>query len=62
MSLTENLPGFNYYENDNIKMSIANINILNSDKEKRGFNLGIFVEHPFINGRKIPIFVANFVL
>jgi len=25
-------PEFNYYENDNIKLSIANINILNSDK------------------------------
>ena len=25
-------------------------------------NTGLFAEHPFIEGKKIPIFVANFVL
>ena len=25
-------------------------------------NTGLFAEHPFIRGEKIPIFVANFVL
>ena len=30
--------------------------------EKMVINTGIFVNHPFIEGKKIPIFVANFVL
>jgi leucyl-tRNA synthetase len=30
--------------------------------EKNGFNTGIFVNHPFIEGKEIPVFVANFVL
>lgn len=31
-------------------------------QEKRGFNTGFFVSHPFDNNKKIPIWVANFVL
>ena len=30
--------------------------------EKIGFNTNLYAEHPFIEGKKIPIFVANFVL
>ncbi len=30
--------------------------------EKIGFNTGFFVAHPFIDGKKIPLFVANFIL
>jgi leucyl-tRNA synthetase len=30
--------------------------------EKNGFNTGLFALHPFITNKKIPIFVANFVL
>jgi len=30
--------------------------------EKNGFNTGLFSIHPFIKDKKIPIFVANFVL
>jgi len=30
--------------------------------EKNGFNTGMFAKHPFIKDKKIPIFVANFVL
>jgi len=30
--------------------------------EKRGFNTGHAVHHPFIEGCKLPVFVANFVL
>jgi len=30
--------------------------------EKKGYNTGIFAEHPFIKDKKIPIYVANFVL
>ncbi len=48
--------------NNDLKKFIKDCEGLNSDKEKRGLNLGILVEHPFINGKKLPIFVANFVL
>ena len=34
----------------------------NSDKVKLGFNTGLFVNHPFINGKKLPVYIANFVL
>ena len=30
--------------------------------EKKGFNTHLFAIHPFITGKKIPIYVANFVL
>ena len=30
--------------------------------EKHGFNTGLFVAHPFIDGKKLPIYIANFVL
>ena len=30
--------------------------------EKLGFNTKLFVDHPFIKGKKIPIYFANFVL
>ncbi len=33
-----------------------------ANAEKIGFNSGQFVEHPFINGKKLPIYFANFVL
>ena len=34
----------------------------NSDKIKRGCNTNLFVKHPLIKNKKIPVFVANFVL
>jgi leucyl-tRNA synthetase len=33
-----------------------------ANAEKIGFNTNLFVEHPFLNSKKIPIFFANFVL
>jgi leucyl-tRNA synthetase len=30
--------------------------------EKIGFNTGAFVDHPFISGKKLPVYLANFVL
>jgi leucyl-tRNA synthetase len=30
--------------------------------EKRGYDSGLFVKHPFVNRKKIPVFFANFVL
>ena len=35
---------------------------LNPDKDKKGFKTNIFVKHPFIENKKIPVFIANFVL
>ena len=31
-------------------------------KNKKGLNLNLFVEHPFIKNKKIIVFIANFVL
>ncbi len=33
-----------------------------ANSEKLGFNTNLFVEHPFIKEKKIPVFFANFVL
>ena len=33
-----------------------------ANAEKLGFDTKLFAEHPFIKGKKLPIFVANFVL
>ena len=30
--------------------------------EKKGFDTGLFVKHPFVDGETLPIYVANFVL
>lgn len=30
--------------------------------EKRGYNTGLRVKHPFIDGRELPVYIANFVL
>ena len=30
--------------------------------EKKGFNTGLSVKHPFIEGKELPVYVANFVL
>ncbi len=49
-------------ENNNLKTFIKDCENLNPEKTKRGFNTGLFAEHPFIKEKKLPIFVANFVL
>ncbi len=48
--------------NDNLKRFIKECENLNPDKIKKGFNTGLFAKHPFIKDKKLPIFVANFVL
>jgi leucyl-tRNA synthetase len=35
---------------------------INPDKEKKGFKTGLEVKHPFIDGKTLPVFMANFVL
>ena len=33
-----------------------------ANAEKIGFETGLFADHPFLEGKKIPIYIANFVL
>ncbi len=49
-------------ENLELQKFIKDCENLNPEKTKKGFNTGLFVEHPFIMGKKLPVFVANFVL
>ena len=49
-------------KNKNLKTFIKECNNLNPDKVKKGFNTEYSVDHPFIKDKKIPVFVANFVL
>ena len=48
--------------NSSIKDFIEECRILNPDKTKKGFNTGLSVNHPFIKEKRIPVFIANFVL
>ena len=47
---------------DDLKKFIKDCESLNPEKNKRGYNTGLLANHPFIKNKKIPIFVANFVL
>ncbi len=49
-------------DNLDIQKFIKECQGLNSEKVKRGINTGLFVKHPFIENKKLPIYVANFVL
>jgi len=49
-------------KNEELKSFIKECEILNSNKIKKGYDIGLFVNHPFIEGKKLPVFVANFVL
>ena len=48
--------------NKDLKNFIESCKELNPDKTKRGFDTKYFAKHPFIKDKKIPIFIANFVL
>ncbi len=49
-------------KNIELQKFIKSCERLNPEKTKKGFNINLFVDHPFIRGKKLPIFVANFVL
>ncbi len=49
-------------KNDDLRKFIKDCENINSEKTKKGFNVGLSVDHPFLNGKKLPIFAANFVL
>ncbi len=48
--------------NNDLQKFIHDCEKLNPEKTKKGFNTGMFAYHPFVKNKKIPIFVANFVL
>ncbi len=48
--------------NESLKKFIKDCENINPDKVKKGFDTGLFAKHPFIEGKKLPIFIANFVL
>ncbi len=48
--------------NYDLRKFIKDCENVNSEKIKKGFNVGLSVDHPFLSGKKLPIFVANFVL
>ena len=49
-------------KNNNIKKFITECEGLNPDKTKKGLFVGLYADHPFIDGKKLPIYAANFVL
>ena len=49
-------------KNIELQKFIKSCEKLNPEKTKKGFDINISVDHPFIKGKKLPIFVANFVL
>ena len=56
----ENKQDFKKFKDDCSKTGTTEEALANADKI--GFNSGLFVKHPFISSKKIPIFFANFVL
>ena len=48
--------------NIDLQKFIENCKDINPEKFKRGFDTGLFVNHPLIKDKKLPVFVANFVL
>ena len=49
-------------KDEKLKTFIKECKNLNPEKTKKGFNTKLFVDHPFVDNKKLPVFVANFVL
>ena len=49
-------------DNSDLQNFIEECKNLNPEKIKKGFNTTLSAQHPFIEGKKLPIYVANFVL
>jgi len=62
ISTEHELSEFISKNNKGLSKFIKECNDINPEKSKRGFNTGLFVDHPFIENKSLPIFVANFVL
>ena len=56
----ENDKNFQNFKNNCLKSGTTEEAMANAEKE--GFNTNYFAEHPFLLNKKIPIYVANFVL
>ena len=56
----ENNDVFLKFKKDCLKIGTTEEALANADK--KGFQTSLLVEHPFIKNKKIPVFVANFVL
>ena len=48
------------FKNECLKVGTTEEALANA--EKNGFDTKLFVAHPFIKGKKLPVFVANFIL
>ena len=51
---------YNKFKNECLKVGTTEEALANA--EKIGFNTKLFAKHPFIKGKKLPVFVANFIL
>ncbi len=51
---------FNNFKNECLKVGTTEEALANA--EKIGFDTNLFATHPFIKGKKIPVYVANFIL
>ncbi len=60
LELAENNPKLEAFIKECRKMGTSAIDI--EKAEKQGFDLGLTVSHPFIEGKSLPIYAANFVL
>ena len=47
---------------DALRKFIKDCENINPDKIKKGFKTSYFVDHPFIKTKKLPIYIANFVI
>tara|TARA_Y100000590_G_scaffold304353_1_gene343170 strand:+ start:1962 stop:4502 length:2541 start_codon:yes stop_codon:yes gene_type:complete len=45
-----------------VKKFAEECKLLNADKEKRGHKTNLYIKHPTIEDKKIPLFIANFVM
>ena len=51
---------FNNFKDECLKAGTTEEALANA--EKIGFNTNLYVEHPFIKNKKLPVYVANFIL
>ena len=51
---------YNKFKNECLKVGTTEEALANA--EKIGFNTNLFAEHPFIKNKKLPVYVANFIL
>ena len=49
-------------DNVDLQKFINECKNIDPEKKKRGFKTQISVNHPFIKNKKLPVFIANFVL